>query len=255
MMRQPILQFILASAALLTLSLFADAAQADNTSTIAMSNPANPGAVADAYLSHARAIRKADAPIVHLLNHSAYTQAVPLLKKAAADKYDFWAADTLGHLYQAGLGVSANSQTAFHWYLQAAEAGDRFAQRQVANAYLNGWGVTRNPQRAAFWFRQGLMVPQVVNADFWLGKTYAAGKLMPKNPTKAAWYEGRSLALLKQLDAEHVGAAAYDLGIAYLYGHGVHANRALAARYFAHALAWHYPPAAAALQHLEEKNT
>ncbi|WP_158627824.1 hypothetical protein, partial [Acidithiobacillus thiooxidans] len=75
MMRQPILQFILASAALLTLSLFADAAQADNTSTIAMSNPANPGAVADAYLSHARAIRKADAPIVHLLNHSAYTQA------------------------------------------------------------------------------------------------------------------------------------------------------------------------------------
>ncbi|WP_142090361.1 tetratricopeptide repeat protein, partial [Acidithiobacillus thiooxidans] len=168
---------------------------------------------------------------------------------------DFWAADTLGHLYQAGLGVSANSQTAFHWYLQAAEAGDRFAQRQVANAYLNGWGVTRNPQRAAFWFRQGLMVPQVVNADFWLGKTYAAGKLMPKNPTKAAWYEGRSLALLKQLDAEHVGAAAYDLGIAYLYGHGVHANRALAARYFAHALAWHYPPAAAALQHLEEKNT
>ncbi|MBU2811578.1 sel1 repeat family protein [Acidithiobacillus thiooxidans] len=240
---------------MLMLIPFTQAFAQDNTSLIAMSNPANPGAVADAYLSHARAIRKADAPIVHLLNHSAYTQAVPLLKKAAADKYDFWAADTLGHLYQAGLGVSANSQTAFHWYLQAAEAGDRFAQRQVANAYLNGWGVTRNPQRAAFWFRQGLMVPQVANADFWLGKTYAAGKLMPKNPTKAAWYEGRSLALLKQLDAEHVGAAAYDLGIAYWHGYGFKKDAHQAEQYFRRALAEHYPPAAAALQHLEEKNT
>ncbi|WP_075323149.1 tetratricopeptide repeat protein [Acidithiobacillus albertensis] len=240
---------------MLMLIPFTQAFAQDNTSLIAMSNPANPGAVADAYLSHARAIRKADAPIVHLLNHSAYTQAVPLLKKAAVDKDDFWAADTLGHLYQAGLGVSANSQTAFHWYLQAAEAGDRFAQRQVANAYLNGWGVTRNPQRAAFWFRQGLMVPQVANADFWLGKTYAAGRLMPKNPTKAAWYEGRSLALLKQLDAEHVGAAAYDLGIAYWHGYGVKRDAHQAEQYFRRALAEHYPPAAAALQHLEEKNT
>ncbi len=220
-----------------------------------MSNTANPGAVADAYLAHARTIRKVDAPIVSLINQDAYTQAIPLLKKAAADKDDFWAADTLGHLYQAGLGVSTNHQTAFHWYLRAAEAGDRFAQRQVANAYLNGWGVVRNPQRAAFWFRQGLMVPQVVNADFWLGKTYAAGKLMPKNLAKAAWYEGRSLTLLKQLDAEKVGAAAYDLGIAYLHGYGVKKDGTQAEVYFRRALEEHYPAAAAALQHLEEKNT
>ncbi|MBU2737258.1 tetratricopeptide repeat protein [Acidithiobacillus concretivorus] len=240
---------------LLMLIPFTQASAQSNTSPVVMSNTANPGAVADAYLTHARAIRKADAPIVHLLNQDAYAQAVPLLKKAAADKDDFWAADTLGHLYQAGLGVSANSQTAFHWYLQAAEAGDRFAQRQVANAYLNGWGVTRTPQRAAFWFRQGLMVPQVANADFWLGKTYAAGKLMPKNLTKAAWYEGRSLTLLKQLDAEQVGAAAYDLGIAYWHGYGVKKDAHQAEQYFRRALAEHYPPAAAALQHLEEKNT
>ena len=240
---------------MLMLIPFSQALAQNSTSPIVMGNTANPGAVADAYLAHARAIRKADAPIVHLLNHSAYTQAVPLLKKAAADKDDFWAADTLGHLYQAGLGVSANSQTAFHWYLQAAEAGDRFAQRQVANAYLNGWGVTRNPQRAAFWFRQGLMVPQVANADVWLGKDYTAGWLMPKNPTKAAWYEGRSLSLLKQLDAEHVGAAAYDLGIAYWHGYGVKKDAHQAEQYFRRALAEHYPPAAAALQHLEEKNT
>ncbi|MBU2761120.1 tetratricopeptide repeat protein [Acidithiobacillus sulfurivorans] len=240
---------------MLMLFPFTQAFAQGSTSPIVISNPANPGSVADAYLSHARAIRKADAPIIHLLNQDAYAQAVPLLKKAAADKDDFWAADTLGHLYQAGLGVSANPQTAFHWYLQAAEAGDRFAQRQVANAYLNGWGVTCNPQQAAFWFRQGLMVPQVVNADFWLGKTYAAGKLMPKSLSKAAWYEGRSLALLKQLDVEQVGAAAYDLGIAYWHGYGVKKDAHQAEQYLRRALAEHYPPAAAALQHLEEKNT
>ncbi|WP_031568589.1 hypothetical protein [Acidithiobacillus thiooxidans] len=65
---------------MLMLIPFTQAFAQDNTSLIAMSNPANPGAVADAYLSHARAIRKADAPIVHLLNHSAYTQAVPSSK-------------------------------------------------------------------------------------------------------------------------------------------------------------------------------
>lgn len=222
---------------------------------IAMSNTANPGAVADAYLAHARAIRQSDRPIVALLNRDDYGAAIPLLRKAAADKDDFWAADTLGHLYQAGLGVEPSPQQAFQWYLQAAEAGDRSAQRQVANAYLNGWGVAANPQRAAFWFRQGLMVPQVVNADFWLGKTYAAGKLMPKNMDKAAWYQGRSLELLQTLYAERVGAAAYDLGIAYLHGDGVDKGRTRAEAYFRQALAWHYPAAAYALTHLEEKHS
>ncbi|MEY2340481.1 tetratricopeptide repeat protein [Acidithiobacillus sp. IBUN Pt1247-S3] len=220
---------------------------------IAMSNTANPGAVADAYLTHAKAIRQADAPIVALLNHNAYAQALPLLKKAAADPEDFWAADTLGHLYQAGLGVRSNPQLAFHWYQQAAEAGDRFAQRQLANAYLNGWGTPRSPAKAAFWFRQGLMVPQVANADFWLGKTYAEGKLMPRNLQKAAWYQGRSRLLLQQLYAEKVGAAAYDLGIAALHGYGVPKDIVQAEQYFRSALAWHYPPAAGALQHLQQE--
>ena len=223
--------------------------------TIVMSNTANPGAVADVYLAQAHAIRESNRPIVVLLNRNDYGAAIPLLRKAAADKDDAWAADTLGHLYAAGLGVQGDRVAAFHWYLRAAEAGDRFAQRQVANAYLNGWGVARNPQRAAFWFRQGLMVPQLVNADFWLGKTYAAGKLMPKNPAKAAWYQGRSLQLLHTLYSERVGAAAYDLGIACLHGDGVTQDRARATAYFRQALAWHYPSAAYALKQLEEHHS
>ncbi|MFA7494723.1 MAG: tetratricopeptide repeat protein [Acidithiobacillus sp.] len=226
---------------------------AGTSPSIVTSNAADPGAVADAYLAHAQAIRSADAHIVVLLNQNAYAQALSLLKKAAEDKEDFWAADTLGYLYQTGSGVVANSKTAFHWYLQAAEAGDRFAQRQVANAYLNGCGVARKTQKAAFWVRQGLMVPQVANADFGLGSAYAVGNFMPKNLVKAAWYEGRSLALLKQLNSEHVGAAAYDLGLGYLHGYGVKKDRSQAEYYFWRAFTEHYPPAAAALHNLKEK--
>ncbi|WP_414040685.1 tetratricopeptide repeat protein [Acidithiobacillus sp. M4-SHS-6] len=216
--------------------------------TVAVSNPATPGSVATAYLAHGRAIRKDNQRIIALLNRGNYAQAASLLRTAVRDRDNSWAADTLGHLYQSGLGVSANPRQAFHWYLQAAEAGDRFAQRQVANAYLNGRGVARNLQRAAFWFRQGLMVPQVADADYWLGKTYAAGKLMPKNRKKAAWYAQRSQAVLQQLYTEKVGAAAYDLGLA-----AWHQNPQQARIYFQQALAWHYPPAATALQQMEEK--
>ena len=49
-MRQRVLQLAMTGAVLLTLLPFAETAQAGNTPTIAMSNPANPGAVADAYL-------------------------------------------------------------------------------------------------------------------------------------------------------------------------------------------------------------
>ena len=224
---------------------------------LAMASPVviSNSALADAHLAHAQAIRRVNAKIISLLNRGAYREALPLLQQAAQDKEDFWAAATLGHLYQAGLGVKADPTQAFHWYQQAAETGDRFAQRQVANAYLNGWGVQRNPQRAAFWFRQGMMVPQVVNADYWLSKSYAAGRIMPKNPAKADWYQGRSLRLLDQLYAEKVGAAAYDLGIAYLYGHGVPKNPERAKNYFQHALAWHYSAAATVLARLEEKKS
>lgn len=220
---------------------------------IHISNTANPGAVADAYLTHARAIHHTNARIVAMLNRGAYTQAAPLLQKAAANQENFWAADTLGHLYQAGLGVGKTPQLAFHWYLRAAEEGDRFAQRQVANDYLNGWGTQRSPGKAAFWFRQGLMVPQVANADYWLGKTYAAAKLMPRNPAKVAFYLNRSRQLLHELYVEKVGAAAYDLGIAALQGYGMPKDPGQAERYFRNALAWHYPPAAGALHRLQEE--
>ena len=222
---------------------------------LAMASPVVISNSADAHLAHAQAIRRVNAKIIPLLNRGAYREALPLLQQAAQDKEDVWAAATLGQLYQAGLGVKADPTQAFRWYQQAAEAGDRFDQRQVANAYLNGWGVQRNPQRAAFWFRQGMMVPQVVNADYWLSRTYVEGKIIPRNPAKAAWYQGRNLARLRQLYAEHVGAAAYDLGIAYLHGSGVAIEPAQAEAYFREALAWHYPAATAALKALEERHS
>ncbi len=244
---------LLISIACIPFAALAEAADSSSTS-IAMSNTATPGAVADAYLGHAKAIQKTNAQIISLLNRSDYQQSVPLLQKAAQDPDNSWAADTLGHLYSAGLGVPANRQQAFRFYLRAAKTGDHFAQRQVANDYLNGWGVAPSPQRAAFWFRQGLMVPQVANADYWLGKDYAEGRFLPKNPAKAHWYQQQSLQLLHKLYAEKVGAAAYDLGVAALQGTSGKKDPAGAEQYFRIALTWHYPPAANALKRMQKEN-
>ncbi len=59
---------------------FADLAQAgDSSSTsIAISNTATPGAVADAYLGHAKAIQKTNTQIIALLNRSDYQQSVTI---------------------------------------------------------------------------------------------------------------------------------------------------------------------------------
>lgn len=257
-MHQAYLKGVLA-AALITVMPFPGFANAATggaaVPAIAMSNPATPGVIAAADLAHAKVVRRTNARIIVWLNKGDNAHTVPLLRNAAADRSDAWAAKTLGSLYQAGLGVRTNPAQSFHWYLQAAQEGDRFAQRQVANAYLNGHGVARNPRQAAFWVRQGMMVPQVVDADYALGNAYAQDGVVPgtKNPPKASWYQKRGLAILERLDRQKVGVAAYDLGIVYLHGYGVPKDINRAKTDFRDALNWHYPPAATPLHQLEAK--
>ncbi len=124
----------------------------------------------------------------------------------------------------------------------------------MANDYLNGWGVTANPKLAAFWFRQGVMVPQVVDADAFLGEAYATGSFLPKNPGKAQWYLHQSKQLLRTLYNEKVGAAAFDLGMDSLSGEGSPRNSIKAEHYFQQAVTWHYPPAVNALQYMQKES-
>lgn len=234
------------------------ATAANAATTIQFSNEANPGAGADAarYTKDAQAIGVANHHIVQLLNQKKYAEAIPMLCKAAVTNGDAWAGLTLGNLYTAGFGVPRSEREAFHWYLWSAEQGDRAAQRKVANAYLNGVGVKANAQKAAYWFTIGMAVPQVVNSDYWLGKTYAGGHLVPANASKASYYLQRSQTLLQRLAREpDNGAAAYEMGISYLYGNGVPKNREEARYWLERAIALHYGKAAVVLHHMEDTHS
>lgn len=175
------------------------------------------------------------------------------LRTAAVTDGDAWAGLTLGNLYSAGFGAPRSQRKAFHWYLWSARQGNPAAQRNVANAYLNGAGVQANAKLAAYWFQIGMAVPQVANSDYWLGKTYASGRLVPRSQAKANYYSGQSQALLRRLSKEPAnGAAAYEMGISYLYGNGVPGNPARARYWLKRALALHYDRAAVALHRLKE---
>ena len=238
----------------LCLPMDAGAATMMSPAPIAFSNEAHPGSAgADAgrYLAHAKTVHAANIRIVGLLNAKTYRQAAPRLEQTAKQYDDAWAGFALGNLYAAGLGVPKSQTRAFHWYLWSAKAGDRSAQRQVANAYLNGDGVTRSPAQAAYWFRMGMAVPQLVNSNYWLAKTYDKGRVVPKNAAKYQYYLRYSQRILRSLNTEPNGAAAYDMGLSYAYGHGVPRDRAQALQWLHRALKLHYAPAAVAIHRLE----
>lgn len=233
---------------LLALALLAPAAGAARTP------PAAAGCKAEAqrYLVRRRTLRAADRRIIGWLNARRYRRAVPALR-AAIRNGDPWAADTLGHLYAAGLGVRRSAKTAVHWYRWAAQRGDRFAQRRLANAYLNGVGVGRDPARAAYWFRLGVAPRELAVSDFALARKYASGTLAPVNRRKEKYYLEESLRILRALAREPNGAANFYLGFAYAEGHGVARDRTKALAHLCRALALGYGPAAPLIGKLEHR--
>ncbi|MGH8290424.1 MAG: tetratricopeptide repeat protein [Steroidobacteraceae bacterium] len=206
------------------------------------------------YLARLPAIRAAERQIVGLLNAKHYQSAIPALRSAVTRYGDAWAGVTLGHLYDAGLGVRRSAKTAVRWYLWSAERGNRYAQRQLADAYLNGVGVGRSATRAGYWFRIGVAPYELARSDYWLAETYASGTLAPVNRLKERYYLDESLGILRKLAREPNGEADFDLGRAYAGGHGAARDRTQALRYFCRALALGYGPAAARIRKLEQRN-
>ncbi len=203
-------------------------------------------------LARAPLMRRSNERIAQLLDAKRYGQAVSALRSAVSRYPDAWAADTLGSLYAAGLGVPRNAESAFHWYLWSAKRGDRFAQRQVANAYLNGEGTKRNAAQAAYWFRIGIAPWQLAVMNSSLSRTYAEGRLVPVNRSKSSYYLEESVAELRELAREPNGEAAYYLGLDYEHGDGVPRDRAKASGYLCRAAALQYAPAVHAIRHLEK---
>ncbi len=70
-----------------------------------------------------------------------------------AEQGDLWSQNQLGNLYLLGLGVDANMDEAFKWYMRAALSNWADAQINVAMMYHYGRGVDINMIRAWAWQR------------------------------------------------------------------------------------------------------
>ena len=60
----------------------------------------------------------------------------------------------VGEIFEKGLGLEPNFQTAALWYQKAAEQGDPTAQINLGNLYEKGLGVPKDPKKALEWYRR-----------------------------------------------------------------------------------------------------
>jgi TPR repeat protein len=58
----------------------------------------------------------------------------------------------MGRLYQLGLGVSQDYDTALKWYRKAAAEGSADAMAAIGAMFQNGFSVTRDRDSAAQWY-------------------------------------------------------------------------------------------------------
>ena len=73
--------------------------------------------------------------------------------KPLAEQGDADAQNSMGWMYQKGLGVPQDFKTALKWYTLAAEQGNAYAQYNLGHMYTNGKGVPQDNKTAVKWFR------------------------------------------------------------------------------------------------------
>jgi hypothetical protein len=79
-----------------------------------------------------------------------YAQAILWFRKAA-DQGHAEAQDTLGTMYERGLGVTQDYRAAAAWYLKAANQGNVHAQASLGSMYTYGHGVPQDYIEAHMW--------------------------------------------------------------------------------------------------------
>ena len=109
--------------------------------------------------------------------------------------------------------VKQNPGSAFHWWYQAALAGNATAQCSVGCCYLSGCGTTKNITNAIEWFHKAAH-QEDKKAQYYLGECYAGGNGVTKDIQLAlSWY---------QKSAEQgYDKAQYELGRSYQNGNGI----------------------------------
>jgi len=72
----------------------------------------------------------------------------------AAEKGDPEAQNTVGEIFEQGLGTEPNFEIAAVWYRRAAEQGNKSAQFNLGTLYETGKGVEKDKLRALNWYRK-----------------------------------------------------------------------------------------------------
>ena len=95
----------------------------------------------------------------------------------------------LGVRYLLGRGVPQSDEKAFHYFKEAASAGDAAAQNELAYLYATGKGTSKNAEKAVFYYQLAAF-QDLPSAQFNLGLLYAKGQGVTANQTEAMkWIE------------------------------------------------------------------
>jgi TPR repeat protein len=128
----------------------------------------------------------------------------------------------IGYFFEKGLGVEANKEKAFEFYLKSAKYGDYISQYNIAICYLNGVGVEKDPEKA-FNFAYQSAVQNYEKALYLLANMYRIGNGCEKDLEKA-------LSILDKCSSES-GDALYLRSLLLLDNANRTANPELAIKY------------------------
>ena len=163
----------------------------------------------------------------HYIDLGDYAKALPPLQKAA-DAGDAVAMNSLGYLYEKGLGVVQDYAQAHQWFQKAAEAGNYHAMERLGYLYEHGLGVAQDYAQARQWYQKAA---DAGNA----GARQALARLLsaPSSTSSAAESLAQAqryldtkdfanaLPLLQKAAAGGNTSAMNNLGDLYYYGRGV----------------------------------
>jgi uncharacterized protein len=126
----------------------------------------------------------------------------------------------LGVAYNEGDRVTKDYAQALHWFLLAAQQGNRVATFNVGNLYLHGNGVKQDHAEAARWYRKAANQgygPAMSN----LGYLYLAGSGIEQD-------FGKAFDLFTVASAQGVPDASSNLAGMFYRGYGVTKNNVMA---------------------------
>ena len=106
-----------------------------------------------------------------------------------AEKGNAQAAYWLGQMYDEGLGVKKNANTAITWFRKAAEGGWPDAKLRLGEIYFNGTDELQDFKKARKWLKQAAL-EGYARAQLDLGQLYAKGWGGKQDRVQAyVWYE------------------------------------------------------------------